>query len=190
MMHSKKQAVLFFTLFALTGCGEPPIAVPAGAPGTDATLVPPETSAEDAPAALGESRTIIKKEQEQQKQENQALAKMREPGEAEKAGLKIEILQEGKGEGAQNGQTLKLHYTGTFQDGKKFDSSRDRKQPFQFKLGQSEVIMGWELGLLGMKPGERRKLTIPPLLAYGERGRPDIPPNSTLLFDVELLEIK
>lgn len=105
--------------------------------------------------------------------------------------LKIEVLQEGTGDTAKNGDTIIVHYTGTLLDGTKFDSSLDRGEPFSFVLGLGRVIQGWEQGILGMKVGEKRKLTIPPELAYGAAGAGGvIPPNATLIFEVELLEIK
>jgi peptidylprolyl isomerase len=110
------------------------------------------------------------------------------PG-APEAPLGITTTAQGKGAGAQNGDKVRVHYTGTLQDGTKFDSSRDRDKPFDFTLGQGQVIKGWDQGLLGMKVGEKRKLVIPPGMAYGPRGRPGIPPNSTLNFDIEMLAI-
>lgn len=104
--------------------------------------------------------------------------------------VKIEILQEGSGSPAKTGDLVLVHYTGTLENGTKFDSSLDRGTPFDFTLGQNRVIQGWELGVLGMKVGEKRKLTIPPELGYGSQGAGElIPPNVTLLFEVELLKI-
>ena len=106
------------------------------------------------------------------------------------SGLKYKDLQEGTGATPQKGQTVVVHYTGTLEDGTKFDSSRDRKQPFSFKLGAGQVIKGWDEGLSTMKVGGRRQLIIPPELGYGARGAGGvIPPNATLNFDVELLRI-
>ena len=105
--------------------------------------------------------------------------------------LAIEILEEGTGEEAQNGDSLKVHYTGTLEDGTKFDSSLDSGDPFVFTLGVREVIQGWDLGLLGAKVGDKRKLTIPADLGYGETGAAGgkIPPGATLIFEIEVLEI-
>ena len=106
------------------------------------------------------------------------------------SGLKYVDVAQGTGATAQDGQMLTVHYTGTLQNGVKFDSSVDRGKPYQFRLGSGSVIKGWDEGLLGMKVGGKRKLTIPAALGYGARGSSNIPPNSTLLFDVELLDAK
>lgn len=103
--------------------------------------------------------------------------------------LQTEILQEGEGEGAKNGDTVTVHYTGLLTDGTKFDSSLDRGEPFSFTLGAGRVIVGWDQGIVGMKIGEKRKLIIPPSFGYGETAVGSIPANSTLIFEVELLEI-
>jgi FKBP-type peptidyl-prolyl cis-trans isomerase len=105
--------------------------------------------------------------------------------------LQIENLREGSGAQAAAGNTVTVHYVGTLTNGSKFDSSRDRGQGFTFKLGAGQVIAGWDQGVAGMRIGEVRKLTIPPHLAYGERGYPPvIPPQSTLVFEVELLSVR
>ena len=108
-----------------------------------------------------------------------------------KSGLKYIELKEGTGEAAKAGDTVQVHYTGWLKDGTKFDSSLDRKEPFEFPLGKGRVIKGWDEGVAGMKPGGKRKLIIPPELGYGKRGAGNkIPPDAELTFEVELLKIK
>lgn len=124
-------------------------------------------------------------QKENNPKENEMIAENKE-------GLKIEVIQQGLGKEAENGNIVAVHYTGTLEDGVKFDSSRDRGQPFIFTLGAGQVIKGWDLGVLGMKVGEKRKLIIPSELGYGTKGTPGgpIPPNATLIFEVELLNIR
>ena len=142
--------------------------------------------------ALSLTISACSKKTETQTNENTATtsAAMNQaaPGES----LKIEELKVGTGAEAVNGKMITVHYTGTLAaDGKKFDSSLDRGQPFQFILGAGQVIRGWDTGFAGMKVGGKRKLTIPPSLGYGENGAPGaIPPNATLIFEVELLGVK
>lgn len=107
------------------------------------------------------------------------------------SGLQYQDLVVGAGAEAVPGKSVTVHYTGTLQDGSKFNSSVDRNQPFTFNLGAGQVIPGWDEGVAGMKVGGKRKLVIPPDLAYGAQGYPPvIPANATLTFDVELLEVK
>jgi FKBP-type peptidyl-prolyl cis-trans isomerase len=107
-------------------------------------------------------------------------------------GLVVDEVKAGEGATATKGKTVSVHYSGHLTDGTKFDSSYDRGQPIDFHLGAGEVIKGWDQGIEGMKVGGKRKLTIPPELAYGARGTPGgpIPPNATLVFDVELVGVK
>lgn len=105
------------------------------------------------------------------------------------SGLYYQDLEVGTGAEAQPGNTATVHYTGWLHDGTKIDSSLDRGTPFTFVLGRGDVIQGWDLGVVGMKVGGRRKLVIPPDLGYGRKRYLDIPGNSTLVFDIELLEV-
>lgn len=109
-----------------------------------------------------------------------------------RSGLKYTDVKVGKGPSPKAGQDVTVHYTGKLANGKKFDSSRDRKMPFTFTIGQGNVIKGWDEGVMTMKVGGKRNLVIPGNLAYGEQGTPDgtIPPNATLNFEVELLGVK
>jgi FKBP-type peptidyl-prolyl cis-trans isomerase FkpA len=106
------------------------------------------------------------------------------------SGVQYWDITVGTGAKATNGKTVKVHYTGWLTNGKKFDSSVDRGQPFSFKLGAGQVIKGWDEGVAGMKVGGKRQLKIPPEAGYGARGAAGvIPPNATLIFDVELLDV-
>ncbi|XP_047069821.1 peptidyl-prolyl cis-trans isomerase FKBP62-like [Lolium rigidum] len=126
---------------------------------------------------------------DEEEADSPAAMKVGEEKEIGTQGLKKKLLKEGEGwERPETGDEVEVHYTGTLLDGTKFDSSRDRGTPFKFKLGQGQVIKGWDQGIKTMKKGENALLTIPPDLAYGQAGSPPkIPPNATLQFDVELL---
>ena len=107
------------------------------------------------------------------------------------SGLQYDDLRVGQGAAARFGSDVVVHYTGWLTNGAKFDSSKDRRDPFDFRLGAGQVIRGWDQGVAGMKVGGKRKLTIPPEMAYGSRGAGGlIPPNATLVFEVELLAVR
>lgn len=113
-------------------------------------------------------------------------------GEVKETASGLRYIDEVAGDGAapRHGQVVVAHYTGWLTDGTKFDSSRDRDQPYAFRIGLGAVIGGWDEGLATMKAGGKRRLIVPPDLAYGDNARPGIPPGSTLIFDVELLEVQ
>lgn len=126
-----------------------------------------------------------------EKKENKNKKSTEEKNEPENNDLKIKTLQAGNGQEVKNNDLVSVQYKGYLEDGTEFDSSYKHNQPFEFTVGQGQVIKGWDLGLVGMKIGEKRKLTIPSELGYGERGAGNvIPPNATLIFEIELLEIK
>jgi FKBP-type peptidyl-prolyl cis-trans isomerase len=106
------------------------------------------------------------------------------------SGLEYVELKKGDGKEAKKGNTVEVHYTGWLTDGTKFDSSLDRKKPIEFEIGTKGIIAGWNEGITGMKVGGKRKLIIPSKLAYGKKGRGEIPPDADLIFEVELLKVK
>lgn len=178
----KKLAIIIFALLITAACADntPPPAqpannttptnsatapTPAATPATGTTPVPGTSPAPGNAADAGKTITTP-------------------------SGLQYIDIQEGTGASPQEGQIVSVHYTGTLTDGTKFDSSVDRGQPLNFPLGVGRVIKGWDEGILSMKVGGKRKLIIPPQLGYGAGGRGKIPPNATLLFDVELVGIQ
>jgi peptidylprolyl isomerase len=187
-------AALLFVSGGLVGCGEPTM-VPVAPPGLTYEPVVQEKE-EDKAQALGETRLAGSRPSASATATGPAPAPAEptEPGQPKTtpSGLVYETLTPGTGAVAAWGKTIQVHYTGTLTDGKQFDTSRKPDgQPFSLTLGTGQVIAGWEEGLQGMKVGERRKLTIPADLAYGKPGRPpQIPPNSPLVFDVELMGVE
>lgn len=154
-------------------------------------------SVSSAPAAVEQSETLIAQsasdlladETEEDVMAEDAMVPEEEVVTTD-SGLQYVVIAEGDGAEPQAGNRVYVHYVGTLEDGTKFDSSRDRGKPFNFTLGQGQVIKGWDEGVGMMKVGDRRKLIIPPELGYGARGAGGvIPPNATLIFDVELLRI-
>lgn len=105
-------------------------------------------------------------------------------------GVGVQVLRPGDGDPARKGDKITIHFVGRLQDGGVFDSSRERGQPFQFWVGEGQVVDGLDQGLLGVKEGELRTLTIPAKLGYGQESKPKIPANSTLVFEVELLDVR
>ena len=164
---------LLASVVVLTACSkltEPPKAEPA------------EAEQKQAPSA---------KPAEQKPQEQPQPAASAPPAPPTNEKLEIKDLVVGKGAEAKTGDLVSVHYVGTLPDGKEFDQSKKRGKPFDFQLGAQQVIKGWDEGVKGMKVGGKRKLTIPPSMGYGARGVPGaIPPNSNLIFEVELLEVK
>jgi len=136
------------------------------------------------------SQTTTHKAQHVQVANTNAPTKVTGDGVKTDSGLQYWDIKVGTGPVANDGDKVKVHYTGWFTSGKKFDSSVDAHQPYSFTIGKSEVIKGWDEGVTGMKVGGKRQLRIPPELAYGESGYKDIiPPNATLIFDVQLLAV-
>lgn len=198
-----------FIALAAWGCG-PPEAVPIIPPGVE--IPPPRTgNDENAAAALGEQRAQPSvpstsnppKEGLRPKMaspvivpgvsaEPPPLAESTKVGEEKttKSGLKYTTIREGRGDAVKAGTRVMVHYTGTFLDGKTFDTSRKTGQPFGFTIGDGRVIAGWDEGVAGMKIGEIRKLIVPPDLGYGSQPNPRIPANSTLQFEIELMGIQ
>ena len=149
----------------------------------------------DNPAVIEQSETLVAQSADDLMDNSGEEAMAGEAASAENvvttdSGLQYVVIEEGDGASPQPGQRVFVHYVGTLEDGTKFDSSRDRGRPFDFTIGQGQVIKGWDEGVGMMKVGDRRKLIIPPDLGYGARGAGGvIPPNATLIFDVELLRI-
>lgn len=170
-------AVVFVLGFAFGGSSQPEaIAAP-----LNTTQSPEEPASVRARSPQDAMLVAMAEKQEETDMENATTTD---------SGLQYVDIVEGTGATPQKGQTVTVHYTGTLEDGTKFDSSRDRNSPFSFKIGVGQVIQGWDEGVGSMKVGGRRKLIIPSELGYGARGAGGvIPPNATLLFDVELLRI-
>jgi FKBP-type peptidyl-prolyl cis-trans isomerase len=175
---------------AMGGCQEPTEIIPAGPPGTAFTRVPPpgEKEAE----ALGEPAMQAPVDPTKKPAVAGTISPPTEIGETKTtpSGVKYETLKAGDGPEVKPGQSVMVHYTGSLADGKVFDSSHkgDKDEPATFEVGTGKVIAGWDEGVPGMRIGERRKLTIPPELAYGAQGQPpSIPPNATLVFEIELV---
>ncbi|MGE3818217.1 MAG: FKBP-type peptidyl-prolyl cis-trans isomerase [Isosphaeraceae bacterium] len=178
----------------VSGCGEPPAIVPAAPPGVDPRIAfQKEPKEGEAAEALGESAGQVAGSAEPKTIPDLEPAPPTAKGEVKTtaSGVSYETVKEGTGAVAKAGQRVVVHYTGTLEDGKKFDSSRDRGEPSTFSIGVGGVIKGWDEAVPGMKIGEVRKLKIPPNAGYGAQGQPpSIPPNATLLFEIELVDVK
>jgi FKBP-type peptidyl-prolyl cis-trans isomerase FkpA len=191
-MRTRLFGALAATCLAATGCEEPPPIVTTPMPGQDyRSALQPDS--EEPAQALGE-----------QAGKNADVNKLRTlpglepapptaPGEVKttKSGVKYETLKAGSGAEAKAGQNVTVHYVGKLENGKTFDSSRERGKPTVFPIGVGSVVKGWDEAVPGMKVGELRKMTIPPNAGYGALGKkPEIPPNATLVFEIELVDTK
>lgn len=190
-MLTWRWVVLGAMSLAACGCEEPAAIVPAGPPGSDLQRKLPESETKDPAAALGEQAPSTRGTDKANETMKIEPAPPTAKGETRTtaAGIKYETVKEGTGPEAKVGQKVRVHYTGTLDDGTKFDSSRDRGEPFSFTIGKHEVILGWDEGVPGMKVGEQRKLTIPPAAGYGASGQGKVPANATLHFDIELMGV-
>jgi FKBP-type peptidyl-prolyl cis-trans isomerase len=183
-------AVAAMAMASTVGCTPPAEIVPVAPPGLEFQR-PPEAAGEGA-QALGEQPAAAARQAKAAtaKVANSPPTPIGQPAKTA-SGLVYETLKEGTGPSAQSGQTVTIHYTGTLTDGQVFDSSREpNRQPLSVVIGTGGVIPGWDEGVPGMKVGERRKLSIPADLAYGAAGKGKIPPNTPLIFDIELLDAK
>jgi FKBP-type peptidyl-prolyl cis-trans isomerase len=193
-----KMTWIFATIAAVglttSGCQPPPPIVTAAPPGIDLREeTRSQEKTQDTGEALGEAVASSGEKPRAVVVPDIPPAEPTAKGEVKttKAGVRYETLQEGTGEAAKAGQSVTVHYTGTLEDGRKFDSSRDRNEPATFSIGTGDVIRGWDEAVPGMKVGERRKMTVPPNAGYGAQGKPPaIPPNATLIFDIELINAK
>ncbi|MBI3965396.1 MAG: FKBP-type peptidyl-prolyl cis-trans isomerase [Chloroflexi bacterium] len=184
-----RASFLIVSLILVAGCSGSAAAPTPAAPAKQAAPVPaaqPTSQPASSPAAPASASPAAKPAVSASPTGGAGGASVKTP-----SGLEYEDVVVGTGEEARAGRTVSVHYTGRLTNGTKFDSSVDRGQPFEFPLGAGRVIRGWDEGVAGMKVGGKRKLTIPPDLGYGARGAGNvIPPNATLVFDVELLAVR
>ena len=184
-------AVFAGLTLSIAGCQEPDQILNGAPPGVDPRSL--QKVQEDPSEALGEQASSSGPVPKAQTIPDLVPALPTAKGETKTtpSNVKYETLQEGTGAVAKAGQRVKVHYTGTLEDGRKFDSSRDRGDAASFSIGTGGVIRGWDEAVPGMKIGERRKLTVPPAAGYGAQGRPpSIPANATLIFDIELIDVQ
>ncbi|GAC1333296.1 MAG: hypothetical protein NVSMB14_00010 [Isosphaeraceae bacterium] len=181
-----------------SGCREPSGIAPALPPGVELSQIRPERE-EDASEAKGEdpmrqSALPLPEEITRQEKLPAEPAPPTKPGQSitTKTGLQYKTLKPGNGPEAHKGSVVEVHYVGKLTDQSEFDSSRSHPggKPFEFTVGEGKVILGWDEGVNGMLVGERRELTVPPQLGYGAEGKGKIPPNATLIFEIELLDVR
>jgi FKBP-type peptidyl-prolyl cis-trans isomerase FkpA len=185
--------ILPLLALALQGCQEPTEVVPVGPPGSSIPRIPPPEK--EGAQALGEPNIRAPVDATRRKAVPGTMSPPTAIGEVKTtpSGVKYETLKAGDGPEVTPGQTVIVHYTGTLADGKVFDTSheKDKDEPRSLEIAPEKIIAGWEEGVPGMRVGERRRLTIPPAMAYGDLGSPPtVPGNATLTFEIELIGIK